>query len=166
MLSRLTRIQSCKVVSESLISSVIRAPGAAGRLRGKATLSKRPLDDLHYHLMKAPSNTQHWTDSVFAVSYLPDPPTTVEGSKTILGVIPALAEEEPGLNDFKENCGHLFWSYKKDPLTFGPKAQFIDLLHDTVRTALADGADEVIVAEASQRGSGWLHIQGELTSVC
>jgi len=61
--------------------------------------------------MKAPPDLQHWTESVFAVSFLPEPPPTVEGSKTILGVVPALENEEPGLNDFKENCEWLDFCY-------------------------------------------------------
>lgn len=104
MLSRLASIQSRKNVSQNSVTILARAGQAARWLRGNATLSKRPLGDLHYHLVKAPSDLQHWTKSVFAVSYLPKPPVKVEGSSTVLGVIPALEEEEVGLNDFKENC--------------------------------------------------------------
>lgn len=143
MLLRLLNAQSCKRASVNAVFTSGRVARAAGILRGNSTLSKRPLDDLHYHLMNAPSDLQHWTKSVFAVSYLSDPPVKLENSKTILGIIPALEEEEAGLNDFKEN------------------AKFIDLMHETVQAALVDGVDDVIQAEALQRGSGWLHIHDE-----
>ena len=45
-------------------------------------------------------------------------------------------------------------------------ARFIELMHDAIRAALADGADESVLAEAIQRGSGWLHIQGTFSFSC
>ncbi|KAG9054008.1 hypothetical protein FS842_006487 [Serendipita sp. 407] len=64
-----------------------------------------------------------------------------------MGVIPAIeaqeGAQEPGLNDFKAND------------------KFLNLMHDTIQRALRDGADEAIQAEATQRGSGWLHIHDE-----
>lgn len=44
----------------------------------------------------------------------------------------------------------------------GLLGSFVDLMHDVVKEALAEGADEGIIAEAVQRKSGWLHIQGAL----
>ena len=78
----------------------------------------QPLEELYYHLVPAPENLMHWSKKVYAVSFLPTPPSSVDKSKTILGVIPAIessnstqgqegmADEqgnEPGLNDFKTN---------------------------------------------------------------
>jgi hypothetical protein len=66
-----------------------------------------PSNELYYHLTKAPVNLQTWSKSVFAISFLPEPPADAANSKTVLGVIPALEQTEdagePGLNDFKEN---------------------------------------------------------------
>jgi len=45
-------------------------------------------------------------------------------------------------------------------LCLGYEASFLDLMHDVVHAALIEGADEGIQAEATQRGFGWLHIQG------
>jgi hypothetical protein len=42
------------------------------------------------------------------------------------------------------------------------KAGFLGLMHEVVRAVLVEGADQGIQAEAAQRGSGWLHIQGHL----
>lgn len=109
MLSLLANGASRRPLSANILPSLTRVGGVAIWFRANSTSTKRPLSDIHYHLMRAPSDLRHWSKSVFAVSYLSDPPRTVEGSKTILGVIPALEGgqglEEPGLNDFKENCG-------------------------------------------------------------
>jgi hypothetical protein len=39
-------------------------------------------------------------------------------------------------------------------------AKFLEFMHETIKLALRDGVDEVITAEAVQRGAGWMHIQG------
>lgn len=41
-------------------------------------------------------------------------------------------------------------------------ALFLNLMHEAIKQALKDEADEAISAEAVQRQSGWLHIQGKL----
>jgi hypothetical protein len=43
---------------------------------------------------------------------------------------------------------------------------FVDLLHDTVKAALIEGADEEMVKDASRRQEGWIHVQGELMACC
>ena len=84
----------------------------------------KPLEELYYHLVPAPEYLMSWSKKVYAVSFLPTPPTSVDKSKTILGIVPAIestttntstsgtqsdkgmVEEqgnEPGLNDFKTN---------------------------------------------------------------
>ncbi|KAG8770320.1 hypothetical protein FRC16_006390 [Serendipita sp. 398] len=112
-----------------------------------STSTPKPLSELYYHLVKSPESYHYWSKNIFAISFLPKPPTDVEGSKTFIGVIPAIeaqeGAQEPGLNDFKAND------------------KFLNLMHDTIQRALRDGADEAIQAEATQRGSGWLHIHDE-----
>ncbi|PVF96935.1 hypothetical protein CPB86DRAFT_735811 [Serendipita vermifera] len=105
-----------------------------------------PLKNLYYHLIKAPKTFETTTNNVFAISYLDEAPATIHSS-TILGTLPAFEkeseQEEPGINDFKEN------------------SLFLELMHDTIKKALQEEGDEVITAEAVKRGSGWLHIQDE-----
>jgi len=50
------------------------------------------------------------------------------------------AVEGAGLGDFHEN------------------KKFLDLMHESIKKALTEGADETIIAEATQRGEGWMHI--------
>jgi len=113
MLSRLTNAVQRRTLTANSLRSITRVDYGPIWIRANSTSTKRPLSELYYHLVKAPSNLQHWSKSVFAVSYLPEPPLTLEASKTILGVIPALEAdqglEEPGLNDFKENCECRSW---------------------------------------------------------
>jgi hypothetical protein len=178
MLPRLANIIQRRTFTANRLSSLTRTDHGPTWFRANSTSNKRPLSELYYHLVKAPSDLQHWSKSVFAVSYLPEPPLTLEGSKTVLGVIPALEAaqglEEPGLNDFKENCEYLYqlvfradftnesrYSFVCISLHSGYEASFLDLMHDVVHTALVEGADEGIQAEATQRGFGWLHIQGD-----
>jgi hypothetical protein len=79
-------------------------------MTGRRTIvqsNEGPLKNLYYHLVKAPKSFDAATSNVFAISYLDEPPTRVD-SPTILGTLPAFEkevdQEEPGLNDFKENC--------------------------------------------------------------
>jgi len=59
----------------------------------------------------------------------------------VLGYVPAI--EGAGLHDFQEN------------------KKFIELMHETIKKALSEGADEALTAEAAQRGGGWIHINDE-----
>ena len=77
--------------------------------------TERPLNEVYYHLVKTPASflNRLKTDSVFAVSFLPEQPAVikVDESKTVLGIIPALEGEqgEPGLNDFVPNREFIIW---------------------------------------------------------
>ncbi|CCA67401.1 hypothetical protein PIIN_01232 [Serendipita indica DSM 11827] len=151
------------VIFQSLLSTsrtARRVPLSSTLRRANSTrpTSQPPLEELYYHLVPAPENLVHWSKKVFAVSFLPRPPSSVDGSKTILGVIPAIEAtengegqesavdqgqgkgQEPGLNDFKTNLG------------------FLELMHDTIKKTLQDGGDEFVNAEAVNRKSGWMHI--------
>lgn len=92
------------------IIGIHRAPILLRTISSEAVAAtERPLNEVYYHLVKTPASflNRLKTDSVFAVSFLPEPPTVkVDESKTVLGMIPALegAQGEPGLNDFVPNC--------------------------------------------------------------
>ena len=61
--------------------------------------------DLFYHLLLTPPSSLSSSVPVFAVSFLPEPPASAY-SKTVIGWLPAEtpgAEDEAGLNDFKQN---------------------------------------------------------------
>ncbi|KAF8323724.1 hypothetical protein DL93DRAFT_2027985, partial [Clavulina sp. PMI_390] len=98
---------------------------------------------LFYHLVQTSARP------VYAVSFLHLAPKS-EQSKTVIGWLPATtettsessesAEEEAGLQDFV------------------PNQPFLDILHTSIQKALEKGRDAVIVAEALNRESGWLHI--------
>ncbi len=56
---------------------------------------------LYYHLYHPPSPASE-TTPVFAISFLQNAPCTAD-APSIIGWLPALEGEQPGLNDFREN---------------------------------------------------------------
>lgn len=44
------------------------------------------------------------------------------------------------------------------------KDGFLDVLHTAIRKGLDSGRDEWVTAEATQRESGWLHLNGTVLS--
>lgn len=67
--------------------------------------------DLYYHLVHLESTTS--TQPVFALSFLPTPPSSADSS-TVIGWLPASTlqgDDEAGLNDFKQNRELMIISY-------------------------------------------------------
>jgi len=97
--------------------------------------------ELFYHLFDPPTPVSS-SAPVFALSFLPSPPDSVESS-TVIGWLPASAPgdaDEAGLNDFVEN----------------PK--FREVLHEAIRSGLEDGVDDIQINGAVQTQQGWMHI--------
>ncbi|EMD36987.1 hypothetical protein CERSUDRAFT_95256 [Gelatoporia subvermispora B] len=97
--------------------------------------------DLFYHLYHPPTPLSD-TIPVFALSFLPNAPPSVQSS-TVIGWLPAATpeeSEEAGLNDFVENSA------------------FRDLLHEAVQSALRDEIDDIQRNGAIQTQQGWMHI--------
>ncbi|KAG8737188.1 hypothetical protein FRC10_008474 [Ceratobasidium sp. 414] len=72
---------------------------------------------------------------IYALSFLSEKPPS-RNSATVIGLIP----EGKGLEGFEENQA------------------FMDLLHDTVKTALIDNIDPDLANDATQRQEGWMHV--------
>ncbi|KAF8155932.1 hypothetical protein B0H34DRAFT_514537 [Crassisporium funariophilum] len=116
--------------------------------------------DLFYHFVNPPTPLSRRTLPAFALSFLEHTPPSVD-SPTVLGWLPAQTymtdtpgtsgpedahqqrEASAGLHDFVEN----------------PK--FVTLLHETVRSVLRDGLDEVWENGAKQLQEGWMHIHDQ-----
>ncbi|KAB5593379.1 hypothetical protein CTheo_3211 [Ceratobasidium theobromae] len=75
-------------------------------------------------------------DNIFALSFLPEAPPHRD-SATVIGLIPS----DKGLDSFREN------------------QLFIDLLQNTIKSALIEGADEELAKDATRRQEGWIHVQ-------
>jgi len=105
------------------------------------TVTDADRSDLFYHVYHPPTPLSDVVP-VFALSFLPYPPPSVQSS-TVIGWLPAATaegSEEAGLNDFVEN------------------GAFRELLHEAIQGALRDGADEVQKNGAIQTQQGWMHI--------
>ncbi|QRV98914.1 hypothetical protein RhiJN_26933 [Ceratobasidium sp. AG-Ba] len=72
---------------------------------------------------------------VYALSFLSESPSS-QNSATVIGLIP----EGQGLEGFQENQA------------------FVDLLHDTVKSALIENVDPDLANDATQRQEGWMHV--------
>ncbi|KAF5392742.1 hypothetical protein D9757_000811 [Collybiopsis confluens] len=100
--------------------------------------------DLFYHFLEPPTPLSS-SAPAYALSFLPSPPPSAESS-SIIGFLPAGtsdADQEAGLNDFKEN----------------PK--FRALLHEAIQSGLKADVDEVPRNGATQLQEGWMHIHDE-----
>ncbi|GHJ85011.1 hypothetical protein NliqN6_1413 [Naganishia liquefaciens] len=114
------------------------------RLRSPCTRVLAPVR--HYTTSRDPSHPHLYyhslpstTKPTLALSFLPDPPRRGVESRTVLGFLPA--NEEAGLEDFKEN------------------PPFRQLLHEAIKSALEAGAAPTVETEALTRGSdGFMHI--------
>ncbi|KAH9829256.1 uncharacterized protein C8Q71DRAFT_444591 [Rhodofomes roseus] len=159
----ITRVppQSRAQVGHSFSSRVSRRPTPLGNRSTSRPFSSTPRasnstnpntsfpdperSDLFYHLFEAPNDVSR-TSPVFALSFLPTPPPSVQ-SCTVIGWLPASTpggkEEDAGLNDFVEN-----------PL-------FRDVLHGAVQGALRDGVDDVQKNGAIQTQVGWMHVHDQ-----
>ncbi|KAF8688671.1 hypothetical protein RHS03_09529, partial [Rhizoctonia solani] len=74
-------------------------------------------------------------DNIFALSFLKEKPVN-KSSATVIGLVKGGEES----NSFQENQA------------------FVDLLHETVKAALIEGADRDLGNDAVQRKEGWLHV--------
>jgi len=86
-------------------------------------------------------------------------------SSTIIGWLPAgtssNADEEAGLNDFKENRmsflpGHIYSNCSRDP-----SAKFRQLLHGALQSGLEADVDDIQRNGALQMQQGWMHIHDD-----
>lgn len=135
---------------------------------------------LFYHLLHENSDSPK-----YAVSFLREAPA-VANSPTVIGWLPAAAassssasetrppdeEAQAGLDDFVQNgMPHTlglceYESQREHELSFHVRIDsFLEVLHTAIRKALESGSDESINAEASQRASGWLHVNGECSAI-
>jgi hypothetical protein len=46
-------------------------------------------------------------------------------------------------------------------MSHGYPEAFVDLLHDTVKSALTENVDQDLANDATQRQEGWLHVHGK-----
>ncbi|KAG9127576.1 hypothetical protein FRC07_012056 [Ceratobasidium sp. 392] len=76
--------------------------------------------------------------NLYALSFLSEKPASRD-SATVIGLVP----EGQGLEGFEEN------------------QVFVDLLHDTVKSALTDNVDPDLANDATQRQEGWMHVHGK-----
>ncbi|KAG6820215.1 hypothetical protein H0H93_003869 [Arthromyces matolae] len=100
--------------------------------------------DIFYHVVEPPTTTSQKEPSV-AVSFLETPPTHLNSS-TIIGWLPVSSHSKAldvGLKDFREN-----------PL-------FRNLLHDAIKSGLANGVDDIQINGALQLQDGWMHIHDD-----
>ncbi|KAF8752046.1 hypothetical protein RHS01_07853 [Rhizoctonia solani] len=74
-------------------------------------------------------------DNIFALSFLKEKPVN-KSSATVIGLVKGGEES----NSFQENQA------------------FVDLLHETVKASLIEGADRDLGNDAVQRKEGWLHV--------
>ncbi|KAI0826213.1 hypothetical protein BC629DRAFT_1578645 [Irpex lacteus] len=96
---------------------------------------------LYYHLYHPPSPASD-TTPVFAISFLQNAPTSAD-APSIIGWLPALEGEQPGLNDFREN------------------PNFREILHEAIQSGLRDEVDDIQINGAIQTQQGWMHIHDE-----
>ncbi|KAH9947809.1 hypothetical protein B0H21DRAFT_691362 [Amylocystis lapponica] len=99
--------------------------------------------DLFYHLFEPPTPLSS-SVPVFALSFIAQRPSSANSS-AVIGWLPASAPgdaDDAGLNDFVEN------------------ETFRHVLHEAIRSALRDNADDIQMNAALQTQQGWMHIHG------
>ncbi|GJJ14517.1 hypothetical protein Clacol_008781 [Clathrus columnatus] len=97
-----------------------------------------------YHLMNAP-NPLSPDLPAYAVSMLDTPPKNPR-SPAIMGWLLAASTEsnqEAGIQDFLEND------------------EFLNVIHDLLRSVIQQNSDERLASEAIQLGFGWMHINDD-----
>lgn len=137
--------------------------------------------DLYYHVVNPPTPLSRFLPA-FALSFLSHSPPHVNSS-TILGWLPAetyvtdspdapgmdhaqqnqTKESSAGLRDFVGNREYYVWLkgiLKVDTRTI---AKFVNLLHQTIESALSENLDEIWENGAKQLQEGWMHIHGKFS---
>ncbi|CAA7261109.1 unnamed protein product [Cyclocybe aegerita] len=102
---------------------------------------------LYYHYANPPTPLSP-TIPAFALSFLSETPPSVD-SASVIGWLPAASSEseqtENGatLADFKQN------------------SKFIEFLHESIKSGLKEGVDDVWKDSAMALGDGWMHIHDQ-----
>ncbi|KAG9093558.1 hypothetical protein FRC06_011468 [Ceratobasidium sp. 370] len=95
---------------------------------------------------------------IYALSFLSEKPPS-RNSATVIGLIP----EGQGLEGFEENRKSAGMAFSERHLMKTPYPEaFIDLLHDTVKSALTDNVDPDLANDATQRQEGWMHVHDKI----
>lgn len=99
---------------------------------------------IYYHLIEAPNPISRELPA-YAVSLLEKLPANPR-SPTVMGWLLAAStrdDQEAGIQDFLENN------------------EFLNVVHEVLRSVIAQNRDERLESEAIQLGSGWMHINDD-----
>ncbi|KDR80161.1 hypothetical protein GALMADRAFT_242422 [Galerina marginata CBS 339.88] len=109
--------------------------------------------DLFYHFVHPPTPLSSSLPA-FALSFLNRSPPNVD-SPTVIGWLPA----ETYMTDTPESDQTKEASSTLGDFVGNPK--FLSLLHESIKSGLKDGLDEIWENGAKQLQEGWMHIHGE-----